>query len=49
MKAKIYYCVGGFSDTIIIEAKDNEELIDRINEELGSRGAIYTGAEILEY
>lgn len=48
MKAKIYYYVGDYDDTIILEAEDDEELIDKINVELSRRGATYTGCEMIE-
>lgn len=49
MKAKIYFYIGDYDDSIILEGKDEDELIDKTNSELSKRGAHYSGAEILEY
>ena len=49
MKAKIYFYIGDFDDSIILEDKDKDELIAKINSELSQRGAHSSGAEILEY
>ena len=48
MKARIYYCIGEYDDSIIIEGKTIDELREKCKYEIARRGAIYTGSEILE-
>lgn len=48
MKAKIYYCIGEYDDSIIIEGDNIEDLRKTCDEEIAKRGATYTGSEILE-
>jgi hypothetical protein len=48
MKAKIYYSIGDYDDTIIIEGSDIDDLREKCDAELQKRGASYTGSEIIE-
>ena len=48
MKAKIYYSIKGYDDSIIIEGNNIEELREICDNEINRRGAIYYGSEILE-
>lgn len=48
MKAKIYYYIGDYDDSVIIEGNDMDELRQKCKEAIESRGATYTGAEIIE-
>ena len=48
MKAKIYYTVSGYDDSITIEGSDLDDLREKCDRELSKRGATYTGSQILE-
>lgn len=48
MKAKIYYSIGTYDDSIIIEGTDIDDLREKCDSELEKRGASYTGSEIIE-
>jgi len=48
MKAKIYYSIGEYSDEIILEGNDIDELRKKCDSELKRRGATYCGSEMIE-
>ena len=48
MKARIYYSIGEYDDSIVIEGETIDELREKCKYEVDRRGAIYTGSEILE-
>lgn len=48
MKARIYYYIGDYDDSIIIEGNDMDELREKCKKEIDSRGATYCGGELLE-
>ena len=48
MKAKIFYFIGDYDDSIIIEGQSIEELQEKCKYEIDKRGATYSGSEILE-
>lgn len=48
MKAKIFYFIGDYDDSIIIEGQSIEELREKCKYEIDKRGATYSGSVILE-
>ena len=48
MKARIYYYIGDYDDSLIIEGDTIEELRAKCKTEIENRGATYSGSEILE-
>ena len=48
MKARIYYFIGDYDDSLVIEGDNIEELREKCEHEINSRGATYSGSEILE-
>ena len=48
MKARIYYFIGEYDDSLIIEGNDIKELREKCKYEIDRRGATYSGSEILE-
>ncbi len=47
MKARIYYFIGEYDDSLIIEGDNIDELREKCDAELKRRGATYSGSEIL--
>ena len=48
MKARIYYFIGDYDDSIVIEGANIEELREKCDYEIKRRGATYSGSEMLE-
>ena len=48
MKARIYYFIGDYDDSLIIEGDSIDELREKCKTEIERRGATYSGSEILE-
>ena len=48
MKVNVFYCIGDYDDSIIIEGNNPEEIREKCDAELSRRGATYTGSETLE-
>jgi len=48
MKARVYYCIGNYDDSIVITGYNIEDLRKKCDYELERRGATYTSSEILE-
>lgn len=47
MRYKIYFEIGDYQDTLIVDGDNIEEIREKIDYELKKRGATYTGAEEL--
>jgi len=48
MKARIYYFIGEYDDSLIIEGDSIDEIREKCDAELERRGATYSGSEILD-
>ncbi|MBR4589733.1 MAG: hypothetical protein IKO36_03630 [Bacteroidaceae bacterium] len=48
MKARIYYYIGDYDDSLIITGNTIEELREKCENEINRRGATYSGSEIIE-